>query len=34
MNLSVQTGYNIENFASTGTGLISKAGAYAGKNSR
>lgn len=28
MNLSVQTGYNIENLASTNTGLISKAGAY------
>ena len=28
MNLSVQTGYNIENFASTNTGLISKVGAY------
>ena len=28
MNLSVQTGYNIENLASTNTGLISKVGAY------
>lgn len=28
MNLSVQTGYNIENLSSTNTGLISKAGAY------
>lgn len=28
MNLSVQTGYNIENLASTNTGLISKADAY------
>ena len=28
MNLSVQTGYNIENLASANTGLISKVGAY------
>ena len=28
MNLSVQIGYNIENLASTNTGLISKVGAY------
>ena len=28
MNLSVQTGYNIENLASTNTGLISKVGAF------
>lgn len=28
MNLSVQTGYNIENLASTNTGMISKVGAY------
>ncbi|MBD5130080.1 MAG: GNAT family N-acetyltransferase [Ruminococcaceae bacterium] len=28
MNLSVQTGYNIENLTSPNTGLISKAGAY------
>lgn len=28
MNLSVQTGYNIENLSVTNTGLISKAGAY------
>lgn len=28
MNLSVQTGYNIENLASPNTGLISKVGAY------
>lgn len=28
MNLSVQTGYNIENLAPTNTGLINKAGAY------
>lgn len=28
MNLSVQRGYNIENLASTNTGLISKVGAY------